>query len=155
MQISITTRIILLSRRSVLIEFFENRHSQSQLHPCGCILILKGFSTAPKRTAGLFYTFALLRRAFESHFRTKNSGPPVNGNRNFRASVLIGLFKKRCHTDAFLNFRASNFLVFTSYYNEMLKPYNQKYLRFLCKCHYCYSQSSAHFQTVLLSVHLQ
>ena len=28
------------------------------------------------------------------------------------ASVLIGLFEKACHTNAFSNFRASNFLIF-------------------------------------------
>ena len=29
------------------------------------------------------------------------------------ASVLIGLFKKRCHTNGFSDFRVADFLVFT------------------------------------------
>ena len=31
----------------------------------------------------------------------------------FGASVLIGLFKKRCHTNGFSDFRVADFLVFT------------------------------------------
>ena len=49
----------------------------------------------------------------------------------FGAIVLIGLFEKVSDTNTFLNFRASNFLVFTSFYNGTLKPYNQKCLHFL------------------------
>ena len=32
---------------------------------------------------------------------------------NSGASVLIGLFKKRCHTNGFSDFRVADFLVFT------------------------------------------
>lgn len=31
----------------------------------------------------------------------------------YGASVLIGLFKKRCHTNGFSDFRVADFLVFT------------------------------------------
>ena len=59
--------------------------------------------------------------------------------RFFNISNCMGVFyktRKRTLIPMFLNFRASDFLIFTSQHDEILRPYNQKYLRFLSKYHY-------------------
>lgn len=50
-----------------------------------------------------------LKKTREKKIRVAKFDNSDNG-----ASVLIGLFEKPCITNGFLDFRASNFLVFTS-----------------------------------------
>lgn len=46
-------------------------------------------------------------------FRIVKPPKPSGFGGNSGASVLIGLFKKRCHTNGFSDFRVADFLVFT------------------------------------------
>lgn len=53
-------------------------------------------------------------------YSIQKAGRSVRNNPFFGASVLIGLFEKRCHTNGFSDFRAANFLVFTSQSNTKI-----------------------------------
>ena len=79
------------------------------------------WASSSRRPANVRRTFAFYCSSPKNR-NTPNPSPTENrfGLFFFGAGVLIGLFEKPCHTNAFLNFRASNFLVF-SLHNTRLK----------------------------------
>ena len=71
-------------------------------HPYGMRLKSGGLSHALQNSPPDCFVPSLCSgRAFEFHLEHKNSGHPVRGNRNFGASVLIGLFIKCAHSNTY------------------------------------------------------
>ena len=59
-----------------------------------------------------FFQFVKFPSALKTFFEKLRKSTP-KGAFSIGASVLIGLFKKRCHTNGFSDFRVADFLVFT------------------------------------------
>ena len=72
------------------------------------------YPTGWKQSTGLFLRQLALPPPFRGTLFHKKTEIPEGVSQILGASVLIGLFKKHCHTNGFSDFRATNFPVLTS-----------------------------------------